>query len=123
MTLAEIQSELQAVTGKPWTDDADGARRQALWQRLDQLVAAEAVSGSETATLSPTTPSTPSPSPAPSTAPTTYDPALGTCRCPSEPARVPVPHAFRRHKVTGEFVLVPPSGSCDSALREGTKVV
>jgi hypothetical protein len=39
MSVAEVQAELRQVTGKPWKDDADAARRQALWQRLDKLVA------------------------------------------------------------------------------------
>jgi hypothetical protein len=39
MSLDEIRAELRQVFGKPWTSDADGARRQALWQRLDKLAA------------------------------------------------------------------------------------
>jgi hypothetical protein len=48
MTLAEVRAELKRVTGTPWSTDADGARRQALWRRLDQLIAEGAVSGPET---------------------------------------------------------------------------
>jgi hypothetical protein len=56
--LAEVQAELRAVSGKPWADelaelDADGARRQTLWRRLDQLVADGAVSESPPAPASP----------------------------------------------------------------------
>jgi hypothetical protein len=39
MTLDEIQAELRQFFGKPWTSESDGARRQALWRRLDKLVA------------------------------------------------------------------------------------
>jgi hypothetical protein len=51
MSLAEVRAELQAVTGKPWADEAelaarDGARQQALWQRLDALAAAGGVADS-----------------------------------------------------------------------------
>jgi hypothetical protein len=48
MSLAEVQAELRRVTGLPWTDEADGARRQTLWRRLDQLVADGTVSTVET---------------------------------------------------------------------------
>jgi hypothetical protein len=39
MTLDEIRAELRQVFGKPWTSESDGARRQAMWRRLDQIVA------------------------------------------------------------------------------------
>jgi hypothetical protein len=39
MSLDEVRAELRQVFGKPWTSAADGGRRQALWRRLDQLVA------------------------------------------------------------------------------------
>jgi hypothetical protein len=39
--------------------------------------------------------------------PKTYDPALGTCKCPCQPASEPVPrHEFRKHAITDEYVLV-----------------
>jgi hypothetical protein len=47
MTLAEVQAELRALTGTPWSSTADGPRQQALWRRLDQLVAREEASASE----------------------------------------------------------------------------
>jgi hypothetical protein len=91
MSLAEVRDELRRVTGTAWSDEAAGPYRQLLWKRLDALVAAgEQVSASEGERRDVRT----------------YDPSLGTCRCPSEPARVPVPHAYRHHAVTGEYVLV-----------------
>jgi hypothetical protein len=39
MSPEEVQDELRRVTGTPWQSDADGARRRALWQRLDKLAA------------------------------------------------------------------------------------
>jgi hypothetical protein len=50
MTLAEVRAELKRVTGTPWASDADGARRQALWRRLDQLVADGTIAESATIT-------------------------------------------------------------------------
>jgi hypothetical protein len=104
MTLAEIRAELRSITGTPWQSDADGPRRQALWRRLDELVAAGAGSGPEPPPATAPAEIKPNPPDIPNVR--TYDPARGVCRCPSEPERRPVLHEFRRHKITNEYVLV-----------------
>jgi hypothetical protein len=147
MTLGGIQAELRQVTGKPWTSDADGARRQALWKRLDHLAAEGQPKPKPSPTAAPPRaegrPKPPGlqelvarfggynkiPPEAwagfdrqmaeyhsarrtnltPTREPKRYNPKLGTCQCPQCPIPSPggpVPHEFRIHSVTGEYVLV-----------------
>jgi hypothetical protein len=40
MSLDQVKAAIRAVTGTPWLTERDGAYRQALWLRLDDLVAA-----------------------------------------------------------------------------------
>jgi hypothetical protein len=42
MRLEQIQAELRAVSGTPFCSQADAARRQALWRRVDLLVRRQA---------------------------------------------------------------------------------
>jgi hypothetical protein len=39
-TLENVRAELRLITGSPLRGDADRLRRQMLWRRLDQLIAA-----------------------------------------------------------------------------------
>jgi hypothetical protein len=43
MLLEEVRAELQPISGTPSRDDADRLRRQLLWRRPDQLIAAHAL--------------------------------------------------------------------------------
>jgi hypothetical protein len=43
ISLEEIRAELRLITGTPLRDHADRLRRQFLWRRLDQLIAARAL--------------------------------------------------------------------------------
>jgi hypothetical protein len=80
MTLAEVQAELRRITGTPWQSDADGPRWQALWRRLDELVAAGALSEPPPSPAREAMSSTP----APTEAPHKISPSLGTSGSPPD---------------------------------------
>ena len=39
MSLEDVRAALRLISGTPLRDDVDRLRRQALWRRLDQLIA------------------------------------------------------------------------------------
>jgi hypothetical protein len=45
MRLDQIKAELRVISGTPLRSEDDRLRRQALWQRLDQLIAVGPESG------------------------------------------------------------------------------